>query len=170
MLVAELDCWFAGMSTAVSKATAAYPASISNFHWGGCVASIAGTPFDVTKLSIETDLGYNLDRQQIRGNTDNKEPTPGAISPTFSLEADFKDLSQYNRVHTAVKANIMATLSAVWTNGTSSLTVSMPFARFDDFEFGGDPGALTQQLSGIGEADTGTSPVTLVYVTTDTTP
>lgn len=170
MLSCELDVWFAGQTTATALATAAYPASMSNFSWAGGVVSIGGSAFDVTNIAIECDAGYNLDRQQIRANTDNKEPTPGTLGVSWSLEADFDSLAQFNRVHTAVKANIMATLSATWTSGTASLTASMPLARFDEFEFGGDAGALTQSLSGIAEGDTGVSPVTLVYTTTDTTP
>lgn len=170
MLAIDLDVWFAGMTTATALATASYPSTMTNFSWAGAVVRIGGATFDATSIAIECDAGYNLDRQQLRDNTDNKEPTPGPLGLTWSIEADFDSLAQYSKVYAATAAGIMGTISGKWTAGTSSLEVSLPLARFDEFEFGGDPGSLTQSFSGVGEGDTGVSAATLIYTTSDTTP
>lgn len=170
MLVAELETWFAAQSTAVALATASYPASMTNLSWAGGVVSIGGSAFDVTNISIEVDLGYNLDRKQLRGNTASKEPTPGPIEVTWSIEADFDSLAQWNRVHASTVSGLSASISGVWTSGTSSLTATIPLARFDELEIGGDAGALNQSFSGVGEANASNGPISLVYVTSDATP
>jgi len=170
MLKCELGVWFAGMTTATAKAAASYPASMNDFHWGGCVVSIGGGAFDVTDIKIEVNLNPDVERPALRGNTAAKEPTPGPLEVSWALEADFDSLAQWNRVHATTPSGLSASISAVWTNGASSLTATIPAGRFDEIEHGGDEGAVTQSFSGIGEFDGTNSPITLAYVTTDATP
>lgn len=170
MLVLSLDMWFASFTTATALATASYPASMTNFAWSHGVIEIGGAAVDVTSFSVELDHGYNLDRKQIRGNTAPKEPTPGDMSISFSCEADFESLTQFNRVHSSTLANISAEITGVWTSGTDVVSVTIPAARLDGFSFGGDRGGLTQELSGVAEYDLTNSPITVALTNGDATP
>lgn len=170
MLTIDLDVWFASMTTATALATASYPASMSNFSWAGGVVTVAGSAFDLKKVAIEVDQGYSLDRGFIRGNTAKKEPVPGVLSGTFSMEADFDSLTQWNRVHSTTVSGMSAAIVGTWTNGTSVVAVTMPAGRFDDLTLSGDEGESTQALTGVMEYDGTNSPITLAYTTTDATP
>lgn len=170
MLTLELEAWFASMTTATALATASYPTSMSNFAWVHGAVTVGGTAFDITNINIEVDQGYDLERSQIRGNAAKKEPTPGALGVSFGLEADFDSLTQWNRVHATSIASLSAAVVGTWTNGTDIITATIPAARFDDIAIGGDPGGATQSLTGVGEYDGTSSPITIAYTTTDTTP
>lgn len=170
MLMASLDIWGASSTTATALATAAYPSTMTPLSWAGGVVSIGGSAVDIDNISIELDHGYQLDRKQIRGNTAPKEPTPGQLGITFSIDCDFESLTQYNRVQAITVAGAQAAIVGTWTSGTSSLAVTIPAGRFDDFAFSGDPGSLKQTLTGIGEYDGTLSPMTIVYTTSDATP
>ncbi len=169
-LVCGLDLWFNSFSTATALATYTEPASMSNFAWTHGVITVAGSAFDITNFNLEVDNGYNLDRKQIRGNSAAKEPVPGALEGTWSIEADFDSLTQFNRVAATTVATAEVQIIATWTNGTDIVTVTVPVSRFDDFEFGGDRGSSTQSLSGKVEWNATNSPVTVAYTTSDTTP
>jgi hypothetical protein len=170
MLMASFDIWAASYTTATALATAAYPTSMTPLSWAGAVVTIGGSSFDCTNISIEIDQGYKLDRKQLRGSTTPKEPTPGQLAISWSIDADFDSLTQFNRANSTTVAGASAQIVAAWTAGTSSLTITIPSARFDDFTFAGDPGSLEQNLSGIAEYDGTNSPMTIAYVTSDTTP
>lgn len=170
MLIAELSLWFASFTTATALATASYPTDPTNFAWSHGVITVGGSAFDITSFALEVDQGYKLDRKQIRGNTAPKEPTPGALTGSFSLTADFDSLTQFNRVHTTTVASMYSQIIGTWTNGADVLTATISAPRFDEFSFGGEPGALEQELTGVIEGDGTNSPVTLAYTTGDSTP
>lgn len=169
MLTVDLDVWFATMTTATALATVAYPTNMTNFSWAGGVIQIGGSAVDVTKIAIEVDQGYSLDRGFIRGNTTKKEPVPGKLSGTFSIEADFESLVQWNRVHSTTVSGMSAAIVGTWTNGADIITATMPAARFDDISLSGDEGESSNVLTGVMEYDGSASPITLVYTTTDAT-
>ncbi len=170
MLVLGLDLWFASWSTGTALATASYPSGMANFAWKHGAVTVGGSSFDVTAVSFEVNQNYDLDRRQIRGDAAPKEPTPGRMEGTFSLEADFNSLAQFNRVHDTDVADLSAAIVGTWTNGTDIVTVTVPAGRFDEFSFGGDRGGLTQELSGVIEYDGTNSPITIAYTTGDSTP
>lgn len=170
MLTLSLDLWFASFTTGTALATASYPSSMTNFAWSHGVVSVGGSAFDITSFSLEVDQGYQLDRKQIRGNAAPKEPTPGRLSGSFSLEADFNSLAQFNRVYDTDVADLSAAIVGTWTNGTDVVTATIPAARFDDFDWGGEEFTIAQSLSGVIEYDGTNSPVTLAYTTADATP
>lgn len=170
MLHLELDVWFAKQTTGTALATASYSSTALPYSWVGGVVSVGGSAFDVTDVEIEVTSTMNGDdRPQIRGNSDSKEPVPGALEVAVKLEADYDSLAQFNRVHSTSMSGMYAAFTAVWTNGTSSITVSIPDLRFDDFDFGGDAGALTQSLSAVGEKGSGEL-ISIAYLTADATP
>lgn len=170
MLLLGLDLWFNQYSTATALATYSEPATMTNFAWTHGVITVAGSAFDITNFNLEVDNGYNLDRKQIRGNSAAKEPVPGVASGTWALEADFDTLAQFTRVAATAAATASVQVIATWTNGADIVTVTVPVARFDGFEFGGDRGSSTQSLSGVVEWNGTNSPVTVAYTTADTTP
>lgn len=170
MLVLSLDLWFASFTTATALATASYPTDLENFAWSHGVVSVGGSAFDITSVNFEVDQGYKLDRKQIRGNTAPKEPTPGRPSGSWSLEADFNSLAQWNRVHSTTVSGLSAAIVGTWTNGDDVIVVTVPAGRFDEFDFGGEEFALEQSLSGVIEYDGTNSPITIAYTTADATP
>lgn len=170
MLTLDLDVWFASFATATSLATASYPASMTNFAWSHGVVSVGGSAFDITSFSLEVDQGYKLDRKQIRGETASKEPTPGRLTGSWSLEADFNSLAQWNRVHSTTVSGLYAEIIGTWTNGTDVFSATIPAGRFDDFDFGGEEMALEQSLSGVVEYNGTNSPVTLAVTSSEATP
>jgi len=169
-LMVELDLWAASMTTATALAAASYPTAMEPLSWVGGVVQVGGSAFDLTNFALEVDQGYQLNRKQIRGNTAHKEPTPGQVSATFALQADFDSLTQFNRVHSTTIAGMSAQIIGTWTNGTNTLVATIPGARFDDLAFQGERGAIEQALTGVVEFDGTNSGVTLAYTTADTTP
>lgn len=170
MLVLGLDVWFQSYTTATAKAAYSEPASMTNFSWVGGVITIGGTAFDCTSFHLEVDNGYKLDRRQIRGNSQAKEPNPGVAAGTWTIEADLDSLTQFNRVASTTQAGLYATIVGTWTNGTDVITATSPAGRFDDMAFGGDRGSSTQTLSGKVEYDGTNSAVSVAYTTSDSTP
>lgn len=169
MLTVELSCDFAVMATGVALATAAYPASMDNFHWVGGVVSIGGTAIDITDFKVEVDTNAKTGRKAIKGSATQKEPTPGALDIQFVIEADFDSLTQWNRVHATTVAGLSAQIIGTWSNGTNSVVVTIPAGRFDDLDLDDDTG-LKQTLTGVGEYDGTLTPITVAYTTPDATP
>lgn len=177
-LMAELGLDFEQVATATTLATASYPTDMENFTWAGGVVSIGGSDYDLTEISVAGDNGLDVDRRQIRANTDKKEPTSSRRSATFSLKADFESLTQRNRAAADTRDGALAALVGTWTGptlvGTSSypvLTVTIPAARFDEWK-GSTEGtdAIEQELSGVARYDGTNSPVKIEYTTADATP
>lgn len=177
-LLAELTCDFQSVDTATALVAASYPSGMENFTWAGGVVTIGGTPYDVTEISIGWDNGLNLDRRQIRGNTDKKEPTSSRREGTFSISADFDSLAQRNRAAANTRAGALASIVGTWTGPTAiggttfpKLTVTIPAARFDEWS-GATEGtdAIEQSLSGVVRYDGSNSPITIAYTSADTTP
>jgi len=169
MLLAELECDFASMSTAIALATASYPSTMTNLSWVGGVVSIGGSSIDITDIKIEVNSNAKTGRKAIKGSATQKEPTPGALEIAFTIEADFDALTQWNRVHSTTVASLSAQIVCTWTSGTNTLVVTIPAARFDDVDLDDDTG-LKQTLSGVGEYDGTTTPITVAYTTSDVTP
>lgn len=177
-LMLDLECDFEQVSTATALASASYPTNMEPLTWAGGVISIGGTPYDVDEIEIGWNNGLTVDRQKIRGNTDKKEPTAARREGTFSITADFDSLTQRNRAYSSTRAGAVASLTAVWTAPTllgttikPSLTVTIPAVRFDEWS-GATEGtdAITQNLSGVVRYDGTNSPISIAYVSGDTTP
>lgn len=176
-LMLDLECDFENVSTATALATASYPTNMDNLTWAGGVVTIGGATYDVDEIEISFDNGLDVDRRKIRGNTYKKEPTSSRREGTFSISADFDSLAQRNRAAADTKAGALASLTAVWTGpallGTTiypSLTVTIPAVRFDEWS-GATEGTdrITQSLSGAIRYNGSASPISIAYVSADTT-
>lgn len=177
-LMLELGLDFEQVSTATGLASASYPASMDNFTWAGGAVTVGGVAFDITEFSLKRDNGQDTERQQIRGNTDKKEPTSSRRSGEFSLKADFDSLTQRTRAASAVRATTHAAIVATWTGpvliGAASyptFTVTIPAARFDTWK-GATEGtdAIEQELSGVVRYDGTNSPITIAVGSSEATP
>lgn len=177
-LVADLDLDFQTVSTAVGLATASYPSGMENFTWAGGAVTVAGASFDITEVSVSGDNGLDVGRRQIRANTLKKEPTGGRREVTWSMKADFQDLTQRTIVHAATAAGALAQIVCTWNGPTllgstlfPKLVLTIPAARFDVWKAANDkPQGLDQELSGVGLYNGTLSPVTIAYSSADITP
>jgi hypothetical protein len=170
MLVLGLDLWAANWTTGTALATYAETASQVNFAWAHGAVTVAGTQLDLDSFTVEVDQGMNVDRRQIRGNTEAKEPSLGELAITASMTADFESLTQFNRVHATSVSSLSAAVVATFTNGSDIVTATIPGFRFDELSFSGDRGALKQELSGVAEWDGTNSPISLAVTSSQTLP
>lgn len=177
-LLLDLSMDFEQVSTATALAAASYPTSMDNFSWAGGVVSIGGSNYDITEFAMTANNGLAVDRRQIRGLTDKKEPTAHRREGTFSIKADFDSLTQRNRAHATTKAAALAQIIATWTGPTllgstiyPTFQVTIPAVRFDSWK-GATEGTdgIEQELSGVIRYDGTNSPLTVVYKSADTTP
>lgn len=175
-LMLELGLDFQQVSTATALATPVYPAAMDNFTWAGGVLQVGGTSVDVTEISLQGNNGYNVDRRQIRGNTDKKQPTSNRREGSFSLKADFESMALRNRVRVDARDDALATIVATWTGprliGTTSrptLVATIPAGRFDEWK-GATEGteAIEQELSGAVRWNGSQSPISIAYGSADT--
>ena len=176
-LMLELALDFMQVDTNVAMATASYPTAMDNLTWAGGVVNIGGSNYDVTEFSLQCNNGLDVDRRQIRANTDKKEPTQSRAEYTFSLNADFESMTQRTRAHTTTRAGALAAITATWNGPTllgstiyPQFAVSIPAGRFDAWK-GATEGtdAIQQELSGVVRYDGTNSPVTVTYKSADTT-
>jgi hypothetical protein len=175
MLALGMD--FENVATGTALATASYPSGMENFTWAGGVVTVGGVAFDITEIAIKGDNGLDVDRRQIRGLTDKKEPTSSRREATFSLKADFDSLTQRNRAAALTRAGALAAIVATWTGPTilgstiyPTFQVTIPAARFDEWK-GATEGtdAIEQDLAGVVRYDGTNSPLTIVYKSADVT-
>lgn len=145
--------------------------------WQGGTISIAGVVADVSEVSVKVDNQLKTDRFYINSAASKKEPVQdGKRAITFSVRTPYADNTFWKKVASATAAGATATLSAQWTGltllGTTiypSLRIDIPVARFDEGAINvGGPGMLEQTISGVGLYDGSTSPLTLTYVSGDT--
>jgi len=179
-LVFTADLVFETGVTATALASASYPTSMENLSWAGGAITIGGSSVGVTSFSMEVDNGLDTARHKIQPSTLRQEPVEAKNREiTFSLTADFEDLTQYNRVISTTRSGALAAIVATWTAPTLAGTTTYPeleitidSARFDDISdanvSGTDP--LMQTLTGRGLYDGSDSPVTVAYVSVDSTP
>lgn len=169
-LMAEFGVDFQASTTATALATASYPTGVP-LTWVGGTITVDGTQFDATEFSVQCSNGLNVDRRYIRGNALKKAPTGSQREVSFSLNGDYDSNTRRDIVAASAAGDTYVEVEGVWASGTSSLTVTVKNARFDQQTANADgPNPISQALSGIALQEPGVSPVDVVYVTADTTP
>lgn len=175
-LMLSVDVDACKVATATAVATFAPPAGMENLTWAGGVVTVGGSSFDVTEFSMECDNGLDVDRRQIRGSTDKKEPTGDGKTGSFSVTADFADLTARARAASLTAAGAVSQIIGTWTGPTllgstlfPRLVVTIPAPRFDTWEA---PNAargvgVMQSLSGDIRFDGTNSGITLAYSSAD---
>lgn len=161
---------------------ASEPSNLDLFTWAGGSVSLGGSAYCVDEIEISCNNNLDVERDKICTSAAGykAEPTPaGKIEPTFSIGADFDSMAQYDRAVSLTRAGAVATISAAWTGpnvigGTTypSVTVSVPVGRWDEWSAEPDTsgGGIKQAFSGVVRSDGTNSPVTIVYVSADSTP
>jgi hypothetical protein len=177
-LIATMNCDFAKRTTGTAAATASYPTGMENLSWAGGALTIAGTSVPVTDVAFDVDNGLGVDRRFIRADTSKKEPLGDGKSGSFSLTADFDDLTQINRVASLTAAGAIAKLVGTWTAPTLAgaaafpqLIVTVEVGRFDTWGAanGARGEAIMQDLSGDIRFDGTNSGIKVEYKSVDVT-
>lgn len=166
--------------TALNALTSS-PAGSNVFVWDQGTVTVAGTPYDISEITIGVDNALNTDRYFIRQGATKREPIQdGKREVSWSFTTTYADNNFWEKVSSATAAGSYATLSAKWVGltaipGTTTplfpcITIDIPVARFDE----GGPtvdgdGMLEQSFSGVGLYDGTNSPITITYKSQDAT-
>jgi hypothetical protein len=154
----------------VDVATAGASASYTNptlFNFMGGTLNVAGSPVaSVTDASIKVTNNLKTDRYYLGSAGLKAEPidndlpmVDGALSAEFISAATFYD---------RFAADTAATLSLVFTSGTSSLTIAVPEVRFTGgTPTVGGPDVIVADVPFEGQYDGTNAGITITYVTAD---
>lgn len=157
------------------------PALANIFTWQEGEIKVGGVAYDISEVTIGVDNSLNTDRYFIRVGSTKKEPIQdGKREVTWSFTMPYIDNNFWEKVSSATAAGSYAELRAKWVGLTAiptsspvsypSIEIIIPVARFDE----GGPvvageGMLEQSFSGVGLYDGTLSPISIVYVSNDTT-
>lgn len=174
----DVDAYDYSTNTALTAAS--FETNFNLLTFVGGTVSIGGTSVNIREWKVETDLGYEPDKERyVRGDTRKLEPQQRKpVEVTADLLLDWESLAQFNRFAAATASGALASVQAVFTgpstiNGGAvypSLTVTIPNARFDealpkDVE-GADPLEQPVKVMGFQESSTNGA-ITAVYVAED---
>lgn len=172
------------VATGTALASASYPSGMVPYGWIDVAATIAGTAVAVKSWTVKCDSQLKADRYKQQASALKQEPTEdGQRKITWEAEIDFDSLTQHNRVRATVDAN--ASVALVFTASCAdsgvligastppSTTITMPKASFDKFDGlemkGPDGPGISAKISGDVLWDGSNSPVTIAYVSADST-
>ncbi len=159
-------------------ASASYPSSNQLLTFLGGAVTVAGVAVSVTEVEIEVDNKLDVERRFLGSGLHAEPVEAGWREIKFKLTCDWSGTVQYDRVASATASGALAAIEATFTGPTligtatyPSLKVRVDEARFDEIGLGVDgPEPLQSELSGVGFFDGTNSPVTITYVTTESTP
>ena len=157
---------------AYAAGTPTYAANSTLFAFNGATVTVGGSSFGVSDISFKGDNKLKTDRYFTGNSGAKKEPlTEGLREITWNLKGEFDGLTHANRVAAALASGALAAIVSTWTSsGGGELTVTVPFARFDEGSVNFDGAQIIEHdLSGVALED-GTSPITVLYKTKDTLP
>ncbi len=174
LLMLELGMDFQNEVTSTGLTAASAPTLTEIFHYGELAITVAASAFDAKSFELKCDLGLDVERYFLRGNTLKKEPLEAKRRVyEGKLVGEFEDLTAYNRFVNGTAAAIVAT----WTS-PNNYDVALPFklvvtinsARFDGATPNvKDEGIIEVELPFVA-LDGGSGAVTLDYYTSDATP
>lgn len=157
-------------ATDETLATASYPTGWELLTFVGASLTVGGSSVDVSKVSLKGDNGLNTDRYFL-GSDLRKLPLEGNMrSYEGEFEAEFSDLTLYNRYVNGTEAALVATFAGT-DNPTHKLVVTCN-VRFDgDTPTVSGTDIVMQPMSfkcvATGDDETA---ITAVYTTPDSTP
>lgn len=157
------------------------PTGSNVFVWDQGTITVAGTPYDVSEVTIGVDNALNVDRYFIRQGASKREPIQdGKREVTWSFTTPYVDNTFWEKVSATTAAGSFAILNAKWVGltsipGTSTplypcIEINIPVARFDE----GGPtvdgeGMLEQTFSGVGLYNGTDSAIQIIYRSQDAT-
>lgn len=162
-------------TTGQALASASYPSgTVEDLYYSDGAANIASSSVSISDITITGNAALNTSRRFLRSSTLTKEPLiTGMYEITGTCTMEFDGLTQYARF----TAGTIGQLDVSWTAPTAiestiypKLTVTLPKVIFT----GGTPvvtGPNVVQLTTPFKAlyDGSTEPITIVYVSADTT-
>lgn len=178
LLMASFDCDFEAEETGTALASPSYPSGQESMTFVGGTVTIDSTEVPLTNFEVTCDNALNVDRRKLRGDSDKQEPLEvGDRAISWSAEADFTDLTQYNRTAAAVAATNFVEVEATFEGPTviggttyPSLVITLPGARFDQpLPTVSDKAELKQSLGGPVHWDGSNELITVVYTSDDAT-
>jgi len=179
LLEATLEMDFEDEKTATALASASYSSAAELFSWVGGAVTFNSASYEVDNIRIACDNGLDVDRRKVRSSTLKKEPVEAKVRQiTWEFDIEFTTLTLYNFFASTVASSTKAALTAAWTAPTligastyPSLTATIPAARVDAVRpaVSGE-GIIIAKVSGRGLYNGTDSPISLAYVSADTTP
>lgn len=175
----DIDCQ--DEDTATALAVASFPSPAEIFSFVGGAVTVGGSAFEISGITVGCDNMLKTENSKIKNTSLKNEPPENEYRRVYWTlrEADFADLTQFNRVKSATAAGALATIvltcatpTLIGTTSTPSFVLTVDEGRFDTIEGhqATKEGVLMQTLTGVGLFDGSTSPVTIAYGTADTTP
>lgn len=148
-----------------------YASGARSLHWAGGSMTIESAPFKLKTIKIKGANGLG-DKRYSLGSQLKDEPAHEKLHEiTGEVEAEFTDLTAYNRFVNGTLVPITASWRGPLIEGTLyyQVQVSLPVCRFDgDTPQVDGPGRLNQKLP-FKVLDDGTQPpISILYRTTDT--
>lgn len=168
-----------GSGSAGTLATVTYPTGSELMSSLGASFKIGGTELPVKDISIKGDSGLAADRYMIRASGDKREPIEAPLRQySWECTVEFEGLTQLQRVVSLTTAGALGAISASFRSPTitgatyPNLSITAAAARWDDPPPNTDgANILSYKIGGKILAPTdGSSPITIAYQTTDTTP
>jgi len=169
MLSMELDA--NDEETTSALGVASYPASDELLAFTGATITIGGSQYDVEDIAIKVSKGLNTERYFLRNNSLKKQPFAAEMAEiTVEMTGEFESLTRYAAYQTGAMAQIVATWegSVIEAALRNSVICTLPLCRLDgETPTVGGPDILKQPLQFKALWDGATSPITIVYRTTD---
>lgn len=156
----------------LAQATPTYPTGAQLYTFNSGTITVGGSTFQVGDFSVKQDNSLNTDRYLL-GTSNKRQPVEeGMRSVEFELKAEFDSLAQYNRVAAATAAGALANIQVAFTSPQgSTLTVTLPQARFDEGQVNFDGAKVMEQnLKGMALTDGTASEITIAMTSTEPTP
>lgn len=160
----------------IALAAASYATAYEVLYSTGGQMTLAAANFDITKFTLAGTVGLNTGRYFQRANTLKKEPVLGSYTDiTGEIDAEFTDLSAYNRFVSGAQAQVVMTWTGSLIETVASpgpyynrLQITLPSVRFDGKtpDVAG-PDVVAQTLPIVVMDDGTNPPITLDYFTTD---
>ncbi|MFI6609277.1 phage tail tube protein [Streptomyces sp. NPDC050507] len=153
--------------------TVTYPAGSRLFTYLGGTFTLDGSSIAVNEVSVKCDNGLKDDRWSIGlGRREPKEEKLREIE--FELKGDFENTTVFNKVASGATGALVLVWAGVAPDPAKpaevpTLTITMPYARFDEAPPNVEAGKLSEQsMSGKALASTATDAITIVYKSLDT--
>lgn len=174
ILKLKLTTDFQGEDTATALAVPSYTAEMGLLTFIGGIVTLAGSAFDVKGCTVSGKNAMDTERRFIRQDVKKKQPIENGMREiSGSLDAEFVDLTAYNRAVANTEASIVLKWEgAILQNAfKETLQITIPVAQFDgETPTSDDKGILNQSLPFTVVDDGTQEPITILYRTKGATP
>jgi hypothetical protein len=133
ILLCTLTCDFEDESTSGALSSPSYPSGLVPFSFLNGTLTIGGSSTDVRSATVRGNNNLANERYFIRSSGLKKEPIDQGREYGGDLEAEFTDMTAYNRFVNGTEAALVLTFVGGLISGAQSytFTVNAPVVRFD---------------------------------------